>query len=30
MMKKSNKIQLLEGIWFITMMLGLLVGISFL
>jgi len=30
MMKKSNKIQLLEGIWFVTMMLGLLVGISFL
>jgi hypothetical protein len=29
-MKKSNKIQLLEGIWFITMMMGLLVGISFL
>lgn len=29
-MKKSNKIQLLEGVWFITMMMGLLVGISFL
>jgi hypothetical protein len=29
-MKKSNNIQLLEGMWFITMMLGLLVGISFL
>ena len=29
-MKKSNKIQLLEGVWFITMMLSLLVGISFL
>jgi hypothetical protein len=29
-MKKSNKIQLLEGIWFVTMMMGLLVGISFL
>jgi len=29
-MKKSNKIQLLEGVWFITMMVGLLVGFSFL
>ena len=29
-MKKSNNLQLLEGVWFITMMLGLLVGISFL
>ena len=29
-MKKPNNIQLLEGMWFITMMLGLLVGISFL
>jgi len=29
-MKKSNKIQLLEGVWFVTMMMGLLVGISFL
>jgi hypothetical protein len=29
-MKKSNKIQLLEGIWFVTMMVGLLVGFSFL
>ncbi len=29
-MKKSNKTQLLEGIWFVTMMMGLLLGISFL
>jgi hypothetical protein len=29
-MKKPNKIQLLEGVWFITMMVGLLVGFSFL
>ena len=29
-MKKTNKIQLLEGVWFITMMVGLLVGFSFL
>jgi hypothetical protein len=29
-MKKPNKMQLLEGVWFITMMVGLLVGFSFL
>jgi len=29
-MKKPNKIQLLEGVWFITMMVGLLIGFSFL
>jgi hypothetical protein len=29
-MKKQNKIMMLEGAWFITMMLSLLVGISFL
>jgi len=27
-MKKPNKIQLLEGVWFITMMVGLLIGFS--
>jgi len=29
-MKKQNKIMMLEGVWFIIMMVGLLVGISFL
>jgi hypothetical protein len=29
-MKKQNKIMMLEGMWFIIMMVGLLVGISFL
>ena len=29
-MKKPNKIQLLEGVWFITMMVGLLDGFTFL